>query len=57
VFASIRDDGVGFDVTQSHAGHGISESIVGRVESIGGRVAITSSQAGTEVCIWSSASS
>jgi signal transduction histidine kinase len=57
VFASIRDDGAGFDVARSNDGHGISESIVGRVESIGGRTAITSSQAGTEVCIWSSVSS
>lgn len=54
VFASVDDDGTGFDPLAPRTSHGIDESIVGRVESIGGRVEITSAiGSGTEVCIWS----
>ena len=36
--------------------HGLDESIIGRIEAIGGRVEITSTpEDGTEVCLWSSA--
>ena len=57
-FASVSDDGVGFEPAAPRApnSHGIDESIVARVESIGGRVEIRSSPGrGTEVCLWSSA--
>jgi signal transduction histidine kinase len=53
VFASVDDDGSGFDVDAPRAGHGLQESVVGRIESIGGRATITSGQAGTEICLWS----
>lgn len=53
VFASIDDDGMGFDPAAPRATHGIDESVVGRIESIGGRVEISSALGrGTEVCIW-----
>ena len=54
VFASVNDDGMGFDPTAPRASHGLDESIVGRIDSIGGRVEISSAiGSGTEVCIWS----
>jgi signal transduction histidine kinase len=56
VFATVRDDGVGFDVDHASRGHGISESIVARMEAIGGRATISSSPGqGTEVSLWSRA--
>lgn len=55
VFASINDDGSGFDPDRVRDSHGIDESIIGRIEAIGGRVEITSSTGGaTEVCMWTS---
>jgi signal transduction histidine kinase len=54
VFASVRDDGRGFDVDATPPGHGLDESIVGRVRDIGGRSEIVSSPGGTEVRLWSS---
>jgi len=57
-FASVSDDGVGFDpaTPRPATSHGIAESIIARVESIGGRVDIRSSPGrGTEVCLWSAA--
>ncbi len=54
VFASVDDDGSGFDPKTRRDSHGIDESIIGRIEAVGGRVEITSSPgAGTEVCLWS----
>ncbi len=54
VFASVNDDGMGFDPAAPRASHGLDESIVGRIDSIGGRVEISSAiGSGTEVCIWS----
>lgn len=54
VFASVNDDGMGFDPTAPRSSHGLDESIVGRIDSIGGRVEISSAiGSGTEVCIWS----
>ncbi len=53
VFASIADDGRGFETAAPRDGHGIDESIVARIRSIGGRVSIESGPTGTEVCIWS----
>lgn len=55
VFASIHDDGTGFDPSVSRTTHGIDESILARIDSIGGRVTIESTVGvGTDVCIWSS---
>ncbi|MEJ7801020.1 MAG: hypothetical protein WKF60_10890, partial [Ilumatobacter sp.] len=42
VFASIDDDGVGFDPATPRTTHGIDESMLARIASIGGRVEITS---------------
>jgi signal transduction histidine kinase len=57
VFATVRDDGIGFDTHNAaggRAGHGISQSIVARMQSIGGHATITSSpDRGTEVSLWS----
>lgn len=55
VFASVNDDGMGFDPATPRDTHGIDESMLARVASIGGRVEISSAiGSGTEVCIWSS---
>lgn len=54
VFASINDDGIGFDAGAERTSHGLDESVIGRIESIGGRVEIDSSPGGTEVRMWSS---
>ena len=52
-FASVRDDGVGFDPDAVHDGQGITESIVGRMTSLGGRAELRSATgAGTEVTLW-----
>lgn len=54
IFASVRDDGRGFDVAQLRDGHGVDESIVARVRDIGGRSEIVSTPGGgTEVRLWS----
>ena len=54
VFASIDDDGMGFDPATPRSTHGIDESMLARIASIGGLVEISSSiGSGTEVCIWS----
>ena len=53
VFATVRDDGVGFDLTEVQASHGITHSIVARMEAIGGGADIVSTPgAGTEVRLW-----
>jgi signal transduction histidine kinase len=53
VFASVDDDGMGFDPATPRSTHGIDESMLARIASIGGRVEISSSiGSGTEVCIW-----
>ncbi|MDJ0769157.1 MAG: hypothetical protein QNJ12_10195 [Ilumatobacter sp.] len=53
VFASINDDGLGFDPDRMDESHGLPESIIGRIQSIGGRVEIASGPgAGTEISIW-----
>lgn len=55
VFATVNDDGMGFDPATPRDTHGIDESMLARVASIGGRVEISSAiGSGTEVCIWSS---
>ncbi len=54
VFASVRDDGSGFDVDAHRSGHGVDDSIVGRIRDVGGRSEIVSSRGtGTEVRMWS----
>lgn len=54
VFASVRDDGCGFDVDEQRTGHGVDESIVARIRDIGGRTEVVSApDAGTEVRVWS----
>ncbi len=54
VFASVRDDGCGFDIDQDRAGHGVDESIVARIRDVGGRTEVVSSPTtGTEVRVWS----
>ncbi len=58
VFATVRDDGVGFDLATATSGHGINESITGRMEAIGGRAEIVSTPGiGTEVRLWTQAPS
>lgn len=53
VFASIDDDGKGFDPATPRTTHGIDESMLARIASIGGRVEISSDiGTGTEVCMW-----
>jgi signal transduction histidine kinase len=53
VFASVRDDGHGFDAATLRPNRGIARSIRGRVEECGGRVEIESEEgAGTEVRMW-----
>lgn len=55
VFASVADDGVGFDAAAPRTSHGLDRSVIGRLEEIGGAVELTSSPDGTEVCMWSRA--
>ncbi len=54
IFASVRDDGIGFDPATVRRGQGLDGSIVGRISAIGGRTEIVSAPgAGTEVRMWS----
>lgn len=54
IFASVRDDGTGFDASAVRRGQGLDGSISGRMESVGGRAEIDSSPgSGTEVRVWS----
>ncbi len=56
VFASVRDDGSGFDPAPATGGHGLTESIDGRLTSIGGRAEVHSTPgSGTEVRLWTEA--
>ena len=53
VYCSVSDNGGGFDVGLARSqGRGLVKSIEHRIDKIGGRVAIRSSAAGTEVEIW-----
>ncbi len=53
LFASVRDDGVGFDVDTTAEGTGIERSIKARMADVGGRVDLWSSPGtGTEVRLW-----
>lgn len=57
IFASVNDDGCGFDPNAPRTSHGIDESIDARIRSIGGRTTINSAtsgpRTGTEVLMWS----
>jgi len=53
VFASVRDDGIGFELDQHDVGTGLERSIRRRMDDAGGRSEITSdSGRGTEVKLW-----
>jgi signal transduction histidine kinase len=53
VFCSVKDDGTGFDPSETREGLGISQSIRRRLAEIGGRVEIESRPGGpTEVRMW-----
>lgn len=54
VFASVRDDGTGFDADAQRSGHGIDQSILARMSDVGGRAEVVSTPgSGTEVRVWS----
>ena len=54
VFASVRDDGCGFDTGAQRIGHGVDQSIVARMHDVGGRADVVSTLGtGTEVRVWS----
>jgi len=53
VFASVRDDGRGFDPASSLRGQGLDGSIRGRMSAVGGRSEIVSTPGGgAEVRVW-----
>jgi signal transduction histidine kinase len=53
IFCSVHDDGIGFDVNDVEPRIGITKSIRGRIEELGGRVEIRSTPGtGTEVLMW-----
>jgi signal transduction histidine kinase len=53
MFATVHDDGDGFDPTAPRHSQGLDESVIARIESIGGKVTITSSVgSGTEIKLW-----
>lgn len=54
VFATVGDDGRGFDSAAPRSSHGLDESVIGRLQAMGGRVEIASSSEGTEIRMWSS---
>lgn len=50
---TVTDDGTGFVVEDTPAGTGLARSVRGRVEEVGGRVAVRSAVGrGTEVSLW-----
>ena len=53
LFCSVHDDGVGFDTATVVEGRGLSDSIRGRIDDVGGKVEVTSRVGrGTEVMLW-----
>ncbi|HLN17985.1 MAG TPA: ATP-binding protein [Acidimicrobiales bacterium] len=53
VFCSVKDDGRGFDPAAVAEGMGLSRSVRGRIEEVGGRVELVAREgAGTEVRLW-----
>ena len=55
VFASVRDDGIGFDLDHVARGRGLDDSIGARMQDVGGRSKVSSAPGrGTEVELWTS---
>ena len=52
IFASVSDDGCGFETTAPRTRHGIDQSIIARMEAVGGGATIRSNAGGTEVTLW-----
>ena len=53
VFCSVKDDGRGFDPATTAERVGLSRSIRGRINEVGGRVELNSRPGeGAEVCLW-----
>ncbi len=53
VFCSVKDDGGGFDPAATTEGVGLTRSIRGRMDEVGGTVEVTSAPGrGTEVLLW-----
>lgn len=53
LFCSVKDDGCGFEPETTEEGVGLSRSIRGRIEELGGRAEVASAAgAGTEVRMW-----
>jgi signal transduction histidine kinase len=53
VFCSVKDDGVGFDISQVGEGFGITNSIRRRMTDVGGRVEVVArAGGGAEVRLW-----
>jgi len=52
VFASVTDDGHGFDTAAINEGQGLRQSIIARMEAVGGHGAVRSDASGTEVTLW-----
>ena len=53
VFCSVKDDGGGFDPAATTEGVGLTRSIRGRMDEVGGRVEVMSAPGrGTEVLLW-----
>ncbi|MDN3021589.1 ATP-binding protein [Streptomyces sp. S.PB5] len=53
VRVTVRDQGVGYDVERQSAGFGIRNSVIGRMEHVGGTAAIESCPGeGTKVTLW-----
>lgn len=52
---TISDDGIGFDVQRPRTGHGINDSIVGRMARVGGNAVVTSApgSGSTTMLSWS----
>ncbi len=55
VFASVRDDGMGFDTARTGHGEGLDGSIRARMSDVGGRSEVISTLGGgTEIRLWTS---
>jgi signal transduction histidine kinase len=53
VFCSVKDDGTGFDPTTTEEGIGVTRSIRGRIDDVGGRSELRSRPGdGAEVLLW-----
>jgi signal transduction histidine kinase len=61
IFCSVKDNGTGFEAhetSEASAGMGLTRSITGRIEEIGGRVEVAGNPGrGAEIRIWTAASS